>query len=60
MLQAIRLPKTIEMTRPELSFDETFYRSAAATLAKAMILEAGLPLSTDLQTTRNQPNSSQP
>ena len=52
--------KTIEMTRPELSFDETFYRSAAATLAKAMILEAGLPLSTDLQTTRNQPNSSQP
>jgi len=40
--------KTIEMVRGENSLNERYYRTAAATLARAMILEAGLPLPPEL------------
>lgn len=41
--------KTIEMTRSSMPLDDNFFQKAAATLARAMILEAGLPLPADLQ-----------
>lgn len=41
--------KSIEMARGEDALSEKYYHTAAATLARAMILEAGLPLPTDLQ-----------
>lgn len=41
--------KTIEMVRGKNSLDTDFYRTAAAKLARAMILEAGLPLPADLK-----------
>ena len=41
--------KSIEMARGEDALNEKYYHTAAATLARAMILEAGLPLPTDLQ-----------
>jgi len=40
--------KSIEMARGENSLNEQYYHTAAATLARAMILEAGLPLPGDL------------
>lgn len=41
--------KTIEMVRGQDCFNADFYHTAAAKLARAMILEAGLPLPTDLK-----------
>lgn len=41
--------KTIEMIRGENCLNTEFYHTAAAKLARAMILEAGLPLPTDLR-----------
>lgn len=41
--------KTIEMVIGENSLTTEFYHTAAAKLARAMILEAGLPLPADLQ-----------
>lgn len=40
---------TIELVRGEGFFNQEFYMTSAASLARAMILEAGLPLPTDLQ-----------
>ena len=41
--------KAIELVRGENTLNTEFYRTAAAKLARAMILEAGLPLPADLQ-----------
>lgn len=41
--------KSIEMVRGERFFNEQYYHTAAAKLARAMILEAGLPLPADLR-----------
>ncbi len=41
--------KTIEMVRGENSLNSDFFKVAAGKMARAMILEAGLPLPADLQ-----------
>ena len=41
--------KAITSVRGEIALNAEFYRTAAAKLARAMILEAGLPLPADLQ-----------
>lgn len=41
--------QAIQMTRPNLPLDDAFFQTTATKLARAMILEAGLPLPADLQ-----------
>lgn len=41
--------KTIEIVRDGMPLDDNFFRTAAAKLARALILEAGLPLPADLK-----------